>query len=330
MLVLNRREVEALLDPERLVEALALAMADLSAGAASMPPRIAATVPEPGGFLMAMPAYLPSAPALAAKLVSLFPSNAALGLSTHPAIVLVFDSATGYPVAVMDGEPITAARTAAGSLLATRLLARPESAVLAVIGTGTQARAHLRVLGRWPCLRQVRLAGRDEAKAGQLAEEIAGELGRPIEVAPSYREALAGADIVCATTHSPEPVVRREWLTPGVHVNSVGFNPAGPEVDAATVQEALVVVESRQTALAPYPAGANDLTWPIREGLITAEHIHAELGELVAGTRSGRTSADQITLYKSVGVAVQDAATAALVLAAARERGLGTEVKLSG
>ena len=330
MLVLNRRDVEALLDPDRLVEALAQAMVDLSAGAVSMPPRVAATVPEPPSLLLAMPAFLPSAPALAAKLVSLFPSNAASGLSTHPAVVLVFNPVTGFPLALMDGEPITAARTAAGSLLATRLLARPEASRLAVIGTGTQARAHLRALARWPGLGEVRLAGRDEWKARRLAEELTGELGRPIRVMPSYPEALAGAEIVCATTHSPEPVVRREWLAPGVHVNSVGFNSAGPEVDAATVRDALVVVESRQTALAPYPAGANDLTWPIRDGVITAEHVHAELGELVAGIRPGRASPDQITLYKSVGVAVQDAAAAALVLAAAREHGRGTEVKLSG
>lgn len=141
------------------------------------------------------------------------------------------------------------------------------------------------------------------------------------------REALSGADVACATTHSPEPVVRRAWLPEGIHVNSVGFSAEGPEVDAATVAAALIVAESREAACTPYPVGSNDLNWPLRDGLITPEQI-LEVGELVLEKRPGRTSADQITLYKSVGVAVQDVAAANLVLAAARERGVGTEIAL--
>jgi ornithine cyclodeaminase/alanine dehydrogenase-like protein (mu-crystallin family) len=144
--------------------------------------------------------------------------------------------------------------------------------------------------------------------------------------AASYADALDGADIACATTHPRQPVVRWDWLTPGVHVTSVGFG--GRELDDETVVRSLVCVESRRAALAPYPSGAADLHEPIRDGLITAEHVHAELGELVAGTRPGRTGDDQVTLYKSVGVAVQDAAAAGLVLRAARARGVGTDVPL--
>ncbi|WP_079027130.1 hypothetical protein [Embleya scabrispora] len=139
--------------------------------------------------------------------------------------------------------------------------------------------------------------------------------------------ALDGADIVAAATHSLEPVVRRAWLAPGTHVASVGFNPAGRELDDATIADALVCVESRRAVLAPFPAGSNDLLMPIRDGVITAGHVHAELGELVAGTRPGRTSPNQLTVYKSVGVAVQDAA-AVLVVAAARERSIGDEITL--
>ena len=327
MRVLSRREVEALLDLDRLVEALAGAMADLSAGTASMPPRIAARVPRQEGILGAMPAYLPSAGALAAKLVTLFPHNAALGLHTHQAAILAFDPETGTPLALMDGTYITAVRTAAGSALATRYLARPEAAVLAVLGTGVQARAHLRALARERGWADVRVAGRDETKARALADTLSAELGLPIRAVASYREALAGADVACATTHSPEPVVRREWVAAGTHLNSVGLSPEGPEVDAATVVDALVVVEFRQQALAPWPTGLLELVGPPRDGLITPEHIHAELGELVTGARPGRTSAEQITLYKSAGVAVQDAA-AALVLAAAAEQGADTEIEL--
>jgi ornithine cyclodeaminase/alanine dehydrogenase-like protein (mu-crystallin family) len=139
---------------------------------------------------------------------------------------------------------------------------------------------------------------------------------------------VEGADIVCATTHASQPVINRRWLSPGVHVNSVGVNRDGPEIDAATVADALVVVESRDAALAPFPAGASDLTIPIRDGLITADHIHAELGELVSGARPGRTSDDQITLYKSVGIAAEDAAAAALVLKAAEYKDAGVEITL--
>jgi ornithine cyclodeaminase len=141
-------------------------------------------------------------------------------------------------------------------------------------------------------------------------------------------QAVREADVVCACTHSPEPVVRGAWLRPGTHVNSVGYNTAGREVDADTVAASLVVVESRAAALAPPPGGSNDLLWPIRDGVIRADHVHAELGEIVSGARPGRTSETQITLYKSVGVAVEDAAAAALVLRAARERNVGRTVEL--
>lgn len=325
MLILSRADVEALLDPNELIDALVPAMADLSAGSASVPPRIAAKVFEPEGFLAAMPAYLPSAASLETKLVTLFPHNADLGLHTHQAVIVVFDSATGTPLALMDGTHITAERTAAGSALATRLLAREELSILAILGTGVQARTHARAIPRVRRVGEVRVAGRNSTKAHTLAKELAREL--PIRAVATYAEALAGADIVCATTLSPEPVVRREWLNAGTHVNSVGVNPQGREVDAATIVDALVVVESRRAVLESWP-GANELLLPIRDGLISPDHIHAEVGELASGKRPGRTSPEQITLYKSVGVAAQDAAAAALVLGTARARGRGTEVKL--
>ncbi|HET8576960.1 MAG TPA: ornithine cyclodeaminase family protein [Methylomirabilota bacterium] len=328
MLVLTEAEIRELLDLDVLVEAVAGAMADASAGRVSMPSRIAALVPERNGLLAAMPAYLPSAGALTVKLVSLFPQNASIGIPTHQAVIVAFDPETGTPLAIMDGTYITATRTAAGSALATRLLARPEAAVLAVLGTGVQARTHARAIPRVRKLREIRIAGRNAAAVERLAQELRGELGFEVRACKSYAEALDGADIVAATSHAVEPVVRREWLAPGTHVNSVGFNHEGREVDGATVRDALVVVETRASALAPYPSGANDLLWAIRDGLIGADHVHAELGELVSGVRPGRTSRDQITLYKSVGVAVQDAAAAALVLRAAKARVAGREIAL--
>jgi alanine dehydrogenase len=326
MLVISAAEVRELLRLDALIDALAPAMAELSAGRASVPPRVAAMVAERDGLLAAMPGYVPSAGALTSKLVTLFPRNEGTGTPTHQALIAAFDPDDGSPLALLDGTEITAARTGACSALSARLLAREDAAVLAVLGTGVQARSHARAMVCVRPLHEIRVAGRDHARADALAGELADELGVPASGAASYEEALWEADIACATTHASEPVVRRPWLAPGVHVTSVGYG--GREVDDRTVADALVCVESRAAALAPFPAGSADLLEPIRDGVIGEDHIHAELGELVAGTRPGRSSAEQITLYKSVGVAAQDAAAAALVLAAARERGAGREVEL--
>jgi ornithine cyclodeaminase/alanine dehydrogenase-like protein (mu-crystallin family) len=325
VLLLTREEVESLIDPDALRAAVAAALADLSAGRASMPTRIAALVPEAEGLLAAMPAYLPSASALTTKLVSLFPRNT--DRPTHQAVIVAFDPRTGTPAALMDGEAITAARTAAGSALATELLARKDAKTLVVIGTGVQARAHLRAVPRVRSFRAISVIGRDAEKAKQLAREI-GIAGVQAGAYSNVAQAVREADVVCACTHSPEPVVKREWLREGTHVNSVGYNTAGREVDEGTVVDALVVVESRGAVLAAPPSGSNDINWPIRDGRITKDHVHAEIGELVAKTKPGRTDDRQITLYKSVGVAVEDAAAASLVLRAARERGIGREVAL--
>jgi ornithine cyclodeaminase/alanine dehydrogenase-like protein (mu-crystallin family) len=327
VLILSRRDVEELLDLDELVDAVADALVELSTGTASMPPRVAAQVVEREAFLAVMPAHLPSAGVLSSKLVTVFPHNDAAGIPSHQALIAAFDPSTGTPLAIMDATSITATRTAAGSALATRLLANEESSVLAILGTGVQARSHARALPRVMAgLAEVRVAGRDVGKAEALARKLA-ETGLPARAVSSWKEASLAADVVCATTHTVEPIVRRAWLSPGAHVNSVGFNPAGREVDPDVVGEALVAVESRASALAPPPAGAPDLGGPIADGLLSHDDV-VELGELVAGTRAGRTSAAQLTLYRSVGVAVEDAAAAGLVLKAARERGAGIDVEI--
>jgi ornithine cyclodeaminase/alanine dehydrogenase-like protein (mu-crystallin family) len=324
MLVLSRDDVEPLLDTDALVDALGAAMVDLTMGRASMPPRVAARVEAKKAILAAMPAHLPSAAMLSTKLVSLFPQNR--DRPTHQAVIVCFDADTGTPVALLDGTHITATRTAAGSLLASRHLARPESEVIAVIGTGVQARAHARAFRGWPTLASVLVAGRTPESAAALVDELRAE-GVPASVAASPEEAVRNADIVCATTHADEPVVRHAWVRPGTHVNSVGYNTAGAgEVDTELVRAARVVVESRATALAPPPAGAVELLAAIAAGV--GDPVAAEIGEIVAGTAPGRTSDDELTLYKSVGVAVQDAAAAALVVRAAIAAGVGTTIEL--
>jgi ornithine cyclodeaminase len=328
MLILNRQEIEALLDIDALIAALATAMLDLSSGRASVPQRITAVAPERQGLLAAMPGYVPSPRALMSKLVSLFPHNAGSNVPTHQAVIVAFDPDSGTPTALLDGTYITAMRTAACSALSARLLARETAATLAIIGTGVQARAHALAMTRVRPIREVRISGRNGDHARDLANALSQMIAIDVRPVASYAEALKDADIVCATTHAIDPVVRRLWLGAGAHVTSVGLNPSGREVDDETVAESLLYVESRGAVLAPVPSGSRDVIEPLARGLITAERIH-ELGELIAGTGPARRNNEQITLYKSVGVASQDAAATALVLAAARERGIGREIAFS-
>jgi ornithine cyclodeaminase len=294
MLVLTRTDVEELLDLDKLIDALAAAHAELSADAAKVVPRVG--VWSGSGVLGAMPGYAPTA-GLGCKLVTLFEGNR--DRPTHQALIALFDPATGTSAALMDGTYITAMRTAAAAALATKLLSRPDARVLAILGTGVQSRAAQEMFPRVRDFTEIRVAGRGE-----------------------FEEAVRGADVVHCTTGSPEPIVRYEWLAPGAHVSSVGFGMGGSELDPDIVSRAdLVVVEQRDSAFAPLPAGAPELDPRGRDGVV-------ELGEIIAGTRDGRMSREQITLYKSVGVAVQDLAAAALVLDAARARGAGSEIEL--
>jgi ornithine cyclodeaminase/alanine dehydrogenase-like protein (mu-crystallin family) len=325
VLVLSATEVESLLDLDALVEAIEAAMIDLSSGRASMPARVAAVVPDRQALLAAMPAFLPSAGALTAKLVSQFPQNE--DRPSHQALICCFDPETGTPVAIMDGTHVTALRTAAGSALASRLLARPGASVVAVLGTGVQARAHARLMVRLAGVRIIRVAGRNPLRVHHIVDELVAA-GVPAEAADSIEDAVRSADIVCGATHTDRPVVRYDWLQAGTHVNSVGYNAAGAgEVDVATIANSLVVVESRSSALAAPPSGAIELRRAIDQGALDPDWV-IELGEVAADPSTGRIEDSQLTLYKSVGVAVQDAAAAALVLRAAWERGVGIEISI--
>lgn len=310
MLVLSRAEVEAALDVGELIEALARAFVEVSAGRASVPPRISAH--PAGGFLAAMAAHVDGT--LASKLVSVFPGNHDRGLPSHQAVVVLFDDADGSPLAVLDGTHITAVRTAAASALATRVLARPDAAVLAVLGSGVQGRAHLEVVPQVRDFDEIRVASRTREHAEHAAAE------RGASVAASFEEAVRGADVVCLCTDSPEPVLERAWLADGAHVTSVGYAAEGGEIGPDVTGAGLLVVESR-VALEPPPAGAAEL-----QGLGAGDVV--ELGEILAGDHPGRSSADQITVYKSMGHAAEDAAAARLVYERALVEGLGTELQV--
>jgi alanine dehydrogenase len=291
LLVLSQDDVARLLDVDLLLERLERAFVELSAGRASVPPRVAAHAED--GFLAAMPGYVDGV--LEAKLVSVFPGHE----PSHQALIAVFDAETGTPRAVMDGTHITAVRTGASSAVATRALAREDARVLAVLGAGVQARSHLDAVRRVRDFDEVRLASRTYEHAEALAAESG---ARAVE---SFEEAARGADIVCCCTHADAPVLRRDWLAPGTHVCSVGVGD-GPELDEETVRAGLLVVES-PVAFQPFPAGAHELS-----GMDAS--IGVELGHILSGVHPGRTSDEQITVYKSMGHAVEDAAAAALVL----------------
>jgi len=308
--MLSRSDVEGLLDVGLLIDALAPAFVRLSAGEVSVPPRVAAVAPA--GFVGVMPGFVADV-GLAVKVVSVFAGNHARGLPSHQALIVVFDEGSGTPVAVMDGTHITAMRTAAASALAVRVLARGDASVLAVLGAGVQGAAHLSAVGAVFGFESIRVASRTLAHAEALAAR-----DRRAVAVESFEAAVRGADVVCCCTDAGSPVVSREWLADGVHVSSVGSAAAGPELDAATVAAAFVVVESR-VACAPWPAGAHELAG-VDPAAVT------ELGEVLSGARSGRTSDAQITVWKSMGHAVEDAVAARLVLDAARASGAGRVV----
>lgn len=302
MLILTRREVESLLDPHAVLDAVSAAFQGLSSGAVDAPPR--QSVRGDGGSVLTMAGRQEGCP-VAVKLVGVFPGNASLGLDAHPALVALLDATTGRCLAVMDGEPITTLRTAAGAALSVRALAREDASVLAVVGSGVQARAHLALV---PLVREfssVRLVARDPAAAARLG------------VAAGTVE---GADVVCLTTASPEPVLRLADVAPGTHVTSVGFAPPGGELDPALAAAGRLFVETRQ-AFAPPPAGCAELA-----GLDPSHGT--ELGEVLSGRAEGRRSPDEITVYKAMGHIAEDAATAELVYRAALERGMGRRVEL--
>jgi ornithine cyclodeaminase/alanine dehydrogenase-like protein (mu-crystallin family) len=261
-----------------------------------------------------MPGYVPGV-ALEVKLVSVFPGNYEHALPSHQGVIALFDETSGAPLAIMDGTYITAIRTGGTAAVATRVLARKDAKVLAILGAGVQGESHLATLPRVRDFEEIRIASRDGAKAATLASH------HPrARAVGSFEDAVRGADVVACCTDAREPVIRRDWLKPGVHVSSVG-GTFGPEIDPMTMSAARVFVEWRGAATNPPPAGAHEL-----QGL-DADSL-TEVGEVLAGTRPGRVSEDEITVYKSTGHAVEDAATARLVYDRARAEGAGITLPL--
>ena len=312
LLFLSQADVVRLLDVDNLLEMLAGAFVELSAGRTSVPPRIAARTPA-GGLLGAMPGYI--AGVLETKVVSIFPQNHDRGLPSHQGLIALFDPESGAPLAVMDAVSITAIRTGASAAVAARYLTRSDAATLAIIGAGVQGRSNLAAFQRVREFKEIRIASRDAAKAQALAA-----LSPNARAVETFKEAVKGADVVCLCTDAREPVMTYMWLTEGAHVSSVG-GTFGPEIDPQTIGAATIFVESRDAVRQQPPAGAHELQG-IRPESVT------EIGEVIAGTKPGRTSPEQLTVYKSTGHAVEDAAAARLVYERALAEGAGQRVAI--
>lgn len=326
MIVLSREDVAALLPPQTAIEVVAAAMEAVSRGEAELPLRSIVDVGGPNRMGI-MPGRMQSPPCHGIKLVSLYPGNVAAGYSSHQGAVVLFEPEHGTAIAVMDGGPLTARRTAAASAVATRALARADAAVLAMVGAGEQARYHLDALMAVRPIRELRIASRTEKSALAYAQHARDRYpGLTVALAGTDAEAaVRGADIVCTVTSSPVPVLRGEWIAPGTHLNVVGASiPSKREIDDATVLAARVFVDYRPSTFAQ----AGEIVDMIAAGRIAREHVVAEIGEVLGGTSPGRRGDGEITLYRSLGIAAQDLACAYHCWAGAREAGRGVEAPL--
>ena len=318
MIVLSEHDVRELLDMESCIEAMTDVLTSLARGELYQPLRSIARPPEAGTLLGLMPAYR-SEPtsAYALKEIVVVPTNPARGLDTHMGGVLLHDGETGELVAMMNASPITEIRTAAVSAVATRALARPGAERVAILGSGAQARGHVQAMRAVLGDPEIRIWSRNE----DAAEQLAGEVGAI--VAPSVDAALFGAEVVCTTTAATEPIVEKRWLASGAHVNAVGACfPTTRELDTETVAHSSLFTDRRESCLNE----AGDFILAAAEGAVGPEHIRAELGEVLAGMHPGREHEDELTVFESLGIAVEDLASAELVVRRARERGVGTEV----
>jgi ornithine cyclodeaminase len=333
VLILSHHDVLAALTPEGCAQAMADVLAAQARGETCLPLRSLMVPPGAAGFMGLMPSWRGAhgdvAAVFALKALCLMPGNPARGLDTHQGTVTLFDGETGAPTAILDASAVTAVRTAAVTAVATGLLARHGARTLAILGAGVQGRAHLRALATVRDFERIRVYAPTQAHASALIEQVIAadsEPGAELSVAPSAEEAVRDADVVVTATSAREPVLDHSWLKPGTHLNAVGAStPAAREIDTATVAASALFCDSRESLR--HEAGEFQLA--IAEGAITGEeHVRAELGEVLTGTAPGRRDDNELTLFRSLGIAIEDLAAAQAAVAAAQAQGLGTEVEL--
>ena len=320
LLVLSEHDVESLLTMRECIGVMEEALAALARGEAHNPLRQIVRGANANGILGLMPAYRGGdTPYYALKEVCVFPGNPARGLDTHLGAVMLHSGATGELLMIANASAITAIRTAAVSALATKLLARDDAKTLAIIGAGVQARTHLEAIPLVRDIEEIRISSRTRAKAEALAKH-----DKRVRVVDSIEEAVRGADIIATTTSSREPIVKREWISDGAHVNAVGSSiAAARELDSATLAAASLFVDRRESTINE----SGDYLFALREGTISDGHIRAEIGEILIGSARGRTSRDEITLFKSLGLAVEDLASAQFLFEKATKLGRGAIVE---
>ena len=322
ILVLDNRQIRELLPMAECIELMADALAALARGEVYQPLRTIVRPPDARGLLGLMPAYRTGEQgAFGLKAICVFPENPVKGKDAHQGAVMLFSRETGELLALMNASEITAIRTAAISAVATRLLAREDAQQLAIIGAGVQARTHLTALAAVRPIKHARVTARNIEHAQQLASEMQPLLSFPIEPVGTNEEAVRGADVIVTATSSLEPVIDRNWISPGAHLNAIGtHSPNSREIDSATMALARIFVDRRESALNE----SGDYLLAAKEGLVTPESILAEIGELLIGTKTGRTSATEITLFKSLGLAIEDVVSADYLYKKAQSQNAGT------
>jgi ornithine cyclodeaminase len=325
--ILNQAQVVELLPMAECVEVMEQALRTLAEGGAILPLRTVLRLPEERGIFGVMPAHLATPAALGLKAIAVFPGNEGSELDSHQGLVVLFAPDTGAPIAILDASSITAIRTAAVSAVATRVLANPDAGDLAILGSGVQARSHLEAMAVVRPLGRVRAWSPNGGRLAEFAGWAGNRFGAPVETAASAEAAVRGADLICTTTASRTPVVDASWLAPGVHINAVGSSiRTTRELDTRTVAGARLVVDRRESALNE----AGDFLIPRAEGAITDAHIVGELGEVLVGMVPGRRTSTEWTIFKSLGLAIEDLAAAHHVLRKAEARNVGLVTQLGG
>lgn len=309
------------------IDVMADALATLARGGAVLPLRPMLHLPDKSGIMGMMPAYLDAPASLGVKIITVFNANHGTEYDSHQGVVLLFEPVHGSVVAMIDASSVTAIRTAAVSGVATNLLAREDAHDLCILGSGVQARTHIDAMRSVRRIDRVRVWSRTAEHARAFARAETERLGLEVEAVEQARDAVSGADIICTVTSSREPVLHGDWIADGTHINAIGSSTAtARELDSAAVARARLFVDRRESTLSE----AGDFLIPKREGVIGDGHILGEIGELLLGTHDGRVTADEVTLFKSLGLAVEDVAAAHHIYKEALKVGAGVSIELGG
>ena len=327
MLIINQKQVTQLLPMRDCIGLMRQALTTLAQGDAVLPLRTVMRLPDQKNFFGVMPSYLGNPKGIATKVISIFPVNEGTQFDAHQGAVLLFEADHGQLLAIMDATEVTGIRTAAVSGVATELLANPEAGDLAILGSGTQGRTHLEAMLAVREIRRVRAWSPNRARLEAYAQKVGKEFGVKIEPMASAQAAVEGADLICTTTSAKQPVLMGDWLSPGAHLNVVGSSiAANREVDTQAMVRSRLFVDRTESTVNE----AGDFLIPKKEGAITDQHIRGELGDLLLGRKPGRGAKDEITMFKSLGIAIEDLASAHYIYNQAKKQGIGVEVDLGG